>query len=84
MHRNRLDVEHDLCLSLSKITPRFQKFVETKQAHFLPTADIKLLKHIFIVVKNIFLQTVHTLGSRILAYLIFFKLGSLLEKFGDH
>ena len=32
-HRNRLDVEHDLRLSLSKITPQFQKFVETKQAH---------------------------------------------------
>ena len=32
-HRNRLDVEHDLGLSLSKTTPRFHKFVETKQAH---------------------------------------------------
>ena len=32
-HRNRLDVEHDLRLSLSKITPQFQKLVETKQAH---------------------------------------------------
>ena len=32
-HRNQLDVEHDLRLSLSKITPQFQKLVETKQAH---------------------------------------------------
>ena len=32
-HRNRLDVEHDLRLCLSKTTPRFQKLVETKQAH---------------------------------------------------
>ena len=31
--RNRFDVEHDLRLCLSKITPRFQKLVETKQAH---------------------------------------------------
>ena len=28
--------------------------------------------------------TVYTLGSRILAFLIFLKLGSFLEKFGDH
>ena len=32
-HRNRLEVEHDLRLCLSKTTPRFQKLVETKQAH---------------------------------------------------
>ena len=32
-HRNRLEVEHDLRLCLSKTTPRFQKLVETTQAH---------------------------------------------------
>ena len=31
--RNWLDVEHDLGLSLSKITPQFQKLLETKEAH---------------------------------------------------
>ena len=30
-HQNRLDVEHDLRLSLSKIKPQFQKLVEAKQ-----------------------------------------------------
>ena len=32
-HCNRLDVEHDLRLCLSKTTPKFHKLVETKQAH---------------------------------------------------
>ena len=32
-HRKRLDVEHDLRLSLSKITPQFLKLVATKQVH---------------------------------------------------
>ena len=30
-HRNRLDIEHDLQLCISKTTPRFQKLVDRKQ-----------------------------------------------------
>ena len=49
-YRNRLDVEHDLRLCLSKITPQFQKLVETKQRILHTSVNIKLLEHVFIVI----------------------------------
>ena len=65
-------MENDLCLSLNKIILRFQN-LETKKAHFFTLVLILNCWNMFLLLK-IFLckLSVHTLGSRILAYLIFF------------
>ena len=42
-HRNRLEVEADLRLCLSKVSPQFQKFTEGKQAQLFHYCDYRVI-----------------------------------------